>query len=146
MNSFDTNVLLYAVNVDSVDHGACKRMVDQALSEPESWIIADQVWFELYRLIRNQHVLPRPLTAEQAADLVAWYRNRSGWKQCAWNPRFMQKLLSEWQDGDFPARRSFDAVLAVTLKAHGVSTLYTRNIRDFNTFGFFHVIDPAAQS
>ena len=144
MNSFDTNVLLYAVNSDSDDHAACKQIVDIALAEPDSWIMAEQVWFELYRLLRNPNVLRRPLTAVQAADLVVWYRNRSGWKQCAWTPPSMRSLDSLWRKERFPMRRSFDAVLSVTLKTYGVTTLYTRNTRDFVDFGFFELIDPVA--
>lgn len=38
----------------------------------------------------------------------------------------------------------FDAVLAVTLKAHGVSCFYTRNVKDFAAFDLFEVVDPLA--
>jgi hypothetical protein len=33
-------------------------------------------------------------------------------------------------------------VLALTLRAHGVTRLYTRNGRDFAAAGFAEVIDP----
>ena len=28
-------------------------MIESALAEPAEWIVADQVYFELYRLLRN---------------------------------------------------------------------------------------------
>ncbi|MCA1754286.1 MAG: PIN domain-containing protein [Spirochaeta sp.] len=145
MNSLDTNILLYAVNRDCPEHRACRELVDAALREPEVWIVAEQVWFELYRLLRNPAVLGKPLGASQAADLVSWYRNSSGWMQCAWSPRLMKQLQAHWAHEQFPARRSFDLILAVTLKAHGVNVLYTRNTKDFADLGYFAVIDPLAE-
>jgi predicted nucleic acid-binding protein len=116
--------------------------VRDALSEPESWIIADQVWFELYRLLRNPAVLATPLGASDAADTVAWYRNASGWLHCAWECDLMPRLADFWKRDTFPARRSFDLVLALTLRANGVKQLYTRNTKDFDDLGFFSVSNP----
>jgi len=44
----------------------------------------------------------------------------------------------------FPARRTFDLVLAVTLHRNGVETFYTRNPTDFDGFGWFRVVDVLA--
>ena len=41
-----------------------------------------------------------------------------------------------------PASSTFDAVLAVTLKNHGVDAFFTHNVKDFIGFGWFEVIDP----
>lgn len=42
----------------------------------------------------------------------------------------------------FPRRRTYDHALAVTLKCHGVTEFYTRNVADFRTAGFTAVINP----
>jgi hypothetical protein len=44
----------------------------------------------------------------------------------------------------FPARQTFDLLLAVTLHRNGVNTFYTRNVADFEGYGWFKVIDPLA--
>ncbi|HDQ15372.1 MAG TPA: hypothetical protein ENN41_11225 [Sediminispirochaeta sp.] len=93
MRSIDTNILLYAINSDCPEHKASLKFIGHALEEPLSWIIADQVWFELYRLLRNQVVLSRPLSAAEAVDTIQWYRYRSGWLSCAWEPNMMDTLL-----------------------------------------------------
>ena len=142
MNSIDTNILFYATNLDCREHEASRLFIDRALREGESWIIADQVWVELYRLLRNSSVLEKPLSAEQAAGTVSWYREKTRWLRCAWEPSMMSGLETLWNRLDFPAGRIFDAVLAVTLKNHGVKRFYTRNTKDFNGFGFFEVVDP----
>jgi uncharacterized protein len=144
MKSLDTNILLYAINKDCPEHKACSDLVRHALGEPESWIIADQVWFELYRLLRNPAVLSQPLAAPDAATSVAWYRNKSGWLHCAWETSMSGQLEGLWKDDSLPARRSFDLVLAITLKNSGVRQFYTRNTKDFEAFDFFAVVDPSS--
>lgn len=142
MRSIDTNVFLYAINRDCPEHDAAKSFVRGALQEPAGWVVADQVWFELYRLLRNPAVLKNPLAAPQAADTIDWYRNSTGWLTCAWEPEMMKRLMPLWRDEAVPARSGFDSVLAVTLVAHGVDTLYTRNTKDFERFGLFHLSNP----
>ena len=142
MKSLDTNLLLYAINEDCPEHEACADLVRHALAEPESWIVADQVWFELYRLLRNPAVLTHPLDAPDAAGTVSWYRNKSGWLHCAWECDMMPRLAELWKRESFPARRGFDLVLAATLSQNGVKQLYTRNTKDFDDFGFFAVTNP----
>ena len=77
MKSLDTNILLYSINSDCPEHTICKQLVNKALIEKDQWIVADQVFFELYRLLRNPVVLQKPLTASEAADTINWYREKS---------------------------------------------------------------------
>ena len=142
MNSLDTNVLLYATNRDCPEHERAHTLISHALVEAGSWIVADQVWFELYRLLRNPAVLGQPLSAKAAAETIQWYQDKSGWLRCAWEPGMMGDLESLWNRDSFSGRNTFDAVLAVTLKGHGVTKLFTRNANDFDAFGFFQVEDP----
>ena len=142
MKSIDTNILLYAVNRDCPEHDTGMRIVQDALTEPQNWIIDDQVWFELYRLLRNPAVLRRPLSAEEAARTIEWYRQQSGWLSCAWEPGMMQNLLPLWKREEIPPRNSFDLVLAISLAAHGVDTFYTRNTRDFEMLDLFDLRNP----
>lgn len=142
MQSLDTSILLYAINRDCAEHESCRTLVAEALDAPNDWVIADQLWFELYRLLRHPSVLQRPLDAATAANTVAWYRDKSGWQQCAWSPAQMPRLHAQWAQQDFPARRTFDAVLALTLRSNGVTRFYTRNVRDFAGAGFAAVVDP----
>ena len=146
MKSLDTNILFYALNRDCREHEACRSLIEKALTEAELWIIADQVWFELYRLLRNSTVLEKPLTAGQASEAIDWYRNKSGWLRCAWETDMMKHLEAIWRHPTFPARRCFDARLAVVLKENNVREFYTRNVHDFEGFEFFEVLDPVLRA
>ena len=142
MKSLDTNILFYAINSDCVEYQKCKSLVDEALKEPDSWIIADQLWFELYRLLRNPVVLEKPLSAAEASSTVKWYRESSGWLQCSWEPDLMKDIYDIWDKDDFSARKCFDIRLALTLMNHGVTEFYTRNADIFKALDFFKVINP----
>jgi hypothetical protein len=142
MRSLDTNILFYALNADCPEHSACRSLVEMALASPQDWIVAEQVWFELYRLLRNPLVLSRPLSASETTQEIDWFRSRSGWARCAWEPYLMDQLKPLWQKDSFPAKRTFDLVLALTLKAQGVTEFFTRNAKDFHDLGFFAVKNP----
>jgi len=144
MNSLDTNILLYATNADCSEHIRAKALVDRALGEPREWIVADQVYFELYRLLRNPVVLQHPLSAAQAWECLDFFRHRSGWMHCAYEVAFMDDLAEHLRSDGLAPRRTFDLVLAITLKRHGVATLYTRNAADFFALGWFSAVDPLA--
>lgn len=142
MKSLDTNILLYALNADCVEHGRARQVVGGALSESDQWIVADQVYFELYRLLRSPAVLAHPLSAPEAAQTIDWYRNRSGWLTCAYEPGLMKRVAGTWDSDAFRAKATFDLVLAVTLAANGVVEFHTRNTADFAGFGLFRVHNP----
>lgn len=142
MKSLDTNIFLYAINSDCDEHESCRNLINRALSEREHWVIADQIWFELYRLLRNPAVLEKPLSAEKSSAIIEWYRESSGWLQCAWEPVLMKELYPIWNKKSFTARNSFDLKLALTLKYHGVDEFYTRNTKDFAYLNFFEIYDP----
>ena len=52
LSSLDTNLLLYAANEDAAEHVVCKAFLQKVIGDPSGWIIADQVYLELYRAIR----------------------------------------------------------------------------------------------
>jgi predicted nucleic acid-binding protein len=142
VKSLDTNILYFATNVRCPEHGKSLRLVEEVIADPRSWIIADQVLFEYYRLIRNPAVLAKPLSAAQAASRLRFFREDIGCLHCAYEPRFFHQLMDWLERPSLPAARTFDAVLAVTLKNHGVDAFFTRNARDFAGFGWFDVVDP----
>lgn len=142
MNSIDTNILFYATNQSCAEYSAARLFVEDALATQEEWIIADQVYFELYRLLRNPAVLTEPLSATDAADVVEWYRSMSGWLRCAWEPDMMPTVAGNWRRAEFPRRNTFDLILATTLARNGVTRLYTRNTDDFEKLALLKVENP----
>lgn len=142
LSSLDTNILLYAANEDAPEHGVCKGFLEAVVSDPSDWMIADQVYLELYRALRNPKVMTHPLSAGDAVRHLSILRDEIGIMHCGYTPECWSGLVRQLERDDFPARRTHDAVLAGTLLSQGVKTFYTRNTKDFVDAGFQTLINP----
>lgn len=78
MISIDTNILLYAQNVDCVEHVPAFGFV-AACGNRDDVAICELVLVELYLLLRNPVVLKQPLTADLAAAICMAYRTNPRW-------------------------------------------------------------------
>ena len=145
MNSGDTNLLLYAMNRGCAEHAVAKAWLAAAVAEPREWICSDQVLFELYRLLRHPKVMAKPLTAAAAVEQIGWFREETGFLHCGYDEaRWAGVLRAVKAQGERSGLLVHDAVLAETLRAQGVTRFYTRNVTDFEGFGFFEVVNPLA--
>jgi toxin-antitoxin system PIN domain toxin len=142
MNSLDTNILYYATNADCREHAWARPVLEELLAAPNEWIIADQVLWEYYRLVRNPSVVARPLGAAAAAQRLRFFREEAGCMHCGYDIALWPQMAPWLERAGFPASRTFDLVLAVTLRAAGVTRFLTRNAKDFEAFGFFEVVNP----
>jgi uncharacterized protein len=66
----DANVLLYAVDEDSPHHEVAKPWLEEQLSRPETFAFAWAVLLAFIRLVTNPRVFEKPLSGDQALDLV----------------------------------------------------------------------------
>ena len=114
----------------------------QAAAAPDDWVLADQVLFELYKALRNPKILRHPLTAPAAFAHVEKLRDSFGFIRCWYEGACWAPVAAKLRQSAFPYQRTHDAVLAATLRHHGVRVFYTRNIKDFQDAGFEKVIDP----
>ena len=147
MNSIDTNLLVHALDQSSPLHAKVFPIYERCLTERQSWLIADQTLFELFRALRNPSVFRRPLATGQATRLIEHIRDQGAAAHCAYEARLWPRVMDLLRR--FPDRKGilvFDATIAVTLHARGVKTFYTRNLQDFREFGLFEVIDPTADA
>ena len=142
MRSLDANILVYAHNKGSREHPAALLVLADLIANPRIWVLADQVLFEFYRCIRNPLILAKPLSPADATAIIEKLRNETGCSHCQYRDAEWPKVKAHLEAPDFPYRRTFDAVLATTLLAHGVDTLYTHNLKDFINYGFTRLVDP----
>lgn len=142
LSSLDTNILLYAANEDAAEHAVCKTFLQAIVDNSADWVVADQVYFELYVALRNPKVMERPMSAAQAVHHVSTLRNELGIMHCGYRTECWEQAIRSLQADDFPFRRTHDAVLATTLLTYGVKTFYTRNTKDFLAAGFDKVVNP----
>ena len=142
MNSLDTNILVYAADEDAAEHEAASALVDEMLTNPMDWMIADQVLFEFYRAIRNPRIFRHPLGAQEAALRLKFLKSESGVARCCYDIDQWDGVYSRLAERGTPAARTHDIVLGVTLKSNGVKCFFTRNIKDFHAIGFRELVNP----
>jgi uncharacterized protein len=66
----DLNLLLYAVNADAPNHASARAWWEATLAGDEQVGLAWPVMLGFLRLSTRAGILPRPLTARQACDVV----------------------------------------------------------------------------
>ncbi len=142
MNSLDTNILIYATDIDCCEHTEAKLIVEQMLEHPEAWVIADQVLFEFYKALRNPRIFKFPRDAPQAAAHIHFLQSETGIARCCYDLSDWESVFFHLAAQDTPAGRIHDIVLGSTLKSHGVECFYTRNTKDFMAMGFPQLINP----
>jgi toxin-antitoxin system PIN domain toxin len=140
MISFDTNLMVYALNSAMPRHKKAYDFIE-SLADSGRVVIAEQMLVEVYLLIRNAAVFPRPYSAAGAAEVCMVYRQNPRWKlaECE---SVMEEVWKHAADADFPRRRIMDCRLALTLLNAGVTDFATANVNDFTGFGFDRVWDP----
>jgi len=70
MKLIDLNLLLYAVNSDSVLHRQAKTWLEEVLSGDEPIAIPWVVLLGFLRIATNSHIFPNPLEVTQALGIV----------------------------------------------------------------------------
>jgi toxin-antitoxin system PIN domain toxin len=114
----DTNVLLYAVNADAHHHDRSRRWLDGSLSGGGTVGLAWVVLLAFVRLSTKAEVFPRPLTPDQAMDVVdAWLSAPAAVviEPTRDHARVLRRLLSEHGAG---ANLTSDAHLAALSIEH----------------------------
>ena len=142
MIAIDTNLLLYSLNRDCAEHAPARAFVE-AVSARRDVAIAELVLVELYVLLRNPAVVRQPLDAPEAAALCQAFRRHPRWALVDTGV-VMDRVWAAAARHGAARRHVFDARLAHTLLANGVTEFATRNTRDFDGFGFERVFDPLA--
>lgn len=140
MISFDTNLLVYAANLDAGECPAARRFLEK-LAAREDVVVCELMLVEAYLKLRNTHIMRHPFSAPEAAAYCQTFRTHPRWMLVESAP-VMNGLWSQAARKNFAIRRIIDARLALTLRHFGVTEFATANGKDFGDFGFTRVWNP----
>lgn len=144
MISCDTNVLFAALDSHSSHHASAVSFL-QGVNDSERFGLCELVLIELYGLLRNPTVSKHPQNGADAARIIQRFRSHPRWLILDYpgpESEVMRQLWALAASPDFPYKRIYDARLALTLRHHGVTEFATRNVKDFQGFGFKRVWSP----
>jgi len=138
----DTNLLLYAVNRDAPQHRAATSYLKALWDSGERWCLA---WANLYEFLAattHPAVLERPLSPQQAWEVVERLLEHPSLDLLAETPRHAEVLRKVIDDVTGPRGAFFyDCRLAALMREHDVPTIATADT-DFRKFRFLKVADP----
>ena len=144
MFALDTNILVYAHNLDSPFKDKSKDFLERVLNDRDdegnlSICIPTQVLIEFINVITRQN-MESPLLLDEAIKIVNDYL-ASGIKIV--HPQETQlSTFLELLKSVTTRKKVFDVALVATLKDNEISGLYTANINDFKDFDFLKVENP----
>lgn len=144
MISIDTNILLPAIESTNAAHGRAVAFLE-SLGARDDVAISEFVLLELYGLLRNPAVLPRPASSSSAADACEAFRRHPRWQVIGFPPNsrgFHDDLWGRLREPGLPRRRAYDLRLSMSLVAQGVDEFATVNVKDFQAAGFARVFNP----
>jgi toxin-antitoxin system PIN domain toxin len=147
MTSCDTNVLFAALDSESAHHESAVVFLN-SMRDSERFGLCELVLVELYGLLRNPTVSKRPQSGGEAAHVIQRFRSHPRWLVLDYpgaEANVMNQLWELASNPAFPYRRIYDARLALTLRYHGVNEFATRNVKDFQGFGFKKLWNPLAE-
>jgi toxin-antitoxin system PIN domain toxin len=142
MKLLDLNVLVYAIDESSPRHGAAREWLEETLSGSDTVALAWHVLIGFVRLSTRSAVFTRPLSVEEAFDVV------DGWLQqpCVTvvhpterHARTLRGLLAPLGTA---GNLTSDAHLAALAKEHGAELCSTD--ADFSRFAGVRWADPLA--
>ena len=143
MISFDTNIVFTALAAHVSGHEKAREWLVE-YQDNHRVVLCELMLLEVYSLLRNPTLCPRPLDSTAAAAVISSLRQHPVWRLVDYAPEVAKDLWVLVAQSAFPYKRIYDARLALTLRHHGVTEFATRNTKDFQHFGFKRVWDPLA--
>src|SRR5437763_12045602 len=138
----DTNVLIYAADVDSPHHAACRRWLEDRRARPDAWYTTWSILYEFLRVTTHPRVMRRPWTASVAWKFVVALLASPGLGVLVATLRHADvagEVIAEMPE--LAGNLVHDAHTAILMREHGVRQICTRDA-DFHPFPFNEVIDP----
>lgn len=147
MLSVDANVIFPASQTAAPLHDRARSWLE-SVSGREDVALSELVLAEVYGLLRNPAVQPRPLSAPAAAGIIAGYRRHPRWRIIGFPAEGRRCHDAVWKKAAEPGlafRRIYDLRLAFSLLHQGVEEFATINVKDFQGLGFRRVWNPLAE-
>lgn len=142
MIALDTNLLVYAFNEDSEDHEQALAAVSEVV-QSRAWALPWSVVHEYLKILTGARATD-PVPLDMALRSVETYLTSPGVHTLAETPGYWRVFRQLVAASRTTGTRLFDARIAATCLAHGVSELWTAD-RDFGRFPGLRTRNPLVQ-
>jgi toxin-antitoxin system PIN domain toxin len=141
----DTNVLVYAADVHSQFHPACREWLDRQRKRASAWYVSWPIVYEFLRVVTHPRIMRQPWITAKAWEFVISLLASPGLDVLVATQRHTDvagEVLSELPH--LAGSILHDAHTAILMREHGVRQICTRDT-DFSRFPFLEIIDPLQQ-
>jgi uncharacterized protein len=142
MLAVDTNVLVYAADLDSHFHAPCSEWLERQQQRSGAWYTTWAIIYEFLRVTTHPRILRRPFSVSAAWEFVTALLASPGLAILLPTERHVDvasEILAELPH--LAGNILHDAHTATLMREHGIRQICTRDT-DFNRFPFLEVIDP----
>jgi uncharacterized protein len=138
----DTNILLYAANKDSDEHGPAVKFLNAAAASPDQWFLTEGIAYEFLRVSTHQKVFSKPLNWKEAMRFLQPFWESSNFIILSADERHWQLLNEVLAPLTHPSGNLFFDIRTVALmREHGIREIYSTDT-DFLQFPHIKVINP----
>ena len=140
----DTNVLVYAADLDSPAHLRCRELLEEWRRQASAWYITWPIVYEFLRVSTHPRVFRSPLPLAVAWRFVEALMASPGLGILMPTTRHAEVAAEVF--GSLPhlaGNLMHDAHTAVLMREHGIKRVVTRDT-DFHRFPFLEPVDPLA--
>lgn len=137
---FDSNVLVYAHNEDSLFHSQAIKLITKVVKGEIFGILAFQNLLEFYSIITDKRRLTSPITTKLASELVNQYLS-SPFEIIYPNLNTNKIMVELLKKNQFKDGQVFDGFLIATMLSSNIVHIVTANVVDFKKFDGISVLD-----
>jgi uncharacterized protein len=140
----DTNVLVYAADLDSPFHGRCRGALESWRRQPDAWYLTWNILYEFLRVTSHPRVMRNPWSGHDAWTFVAALLESPGLDVLV--PTDRHPAVASQVFAEVPhlaGNLVHDAHTAILMREHGIRRIVTRDT-DFHRFPFLEIVDPLA--
>jgi len=140
----DTNVLVYAADVDSPFHSVCHAWLEAQRRKADAWYSTWSIVYEFLRVTTHPRVMRTPWTSAQAWLFIKAILSAPGFSVLEPTNRhadIFEQLLNEMPH--LAGNILHDAHTVALMREHGIRLVVTRDA-DFHRFNGIEVLDPVA--
>lgn len=137
---FDSNVLVYAHNEDSLFHSQAIKLVTGVIKGEILGNLASQNLLEFYSVITDKRRLSNSVSPKQALELVNQYLS-SSFEIIYPNLNTNKIMVELLKKNGFKNGQVFDVFLIATMLSNNISHIATANVVDFKKFDGISILD-----
>jgi len=137
----DTNILVYAINIDSASHPSAAALIKEISAGTLKTCMSPQILCEFFATVTNPRKFRCPLTPTEASDAINSYME-SAISLLYLKDSTIKLTLDMAIRHKINGTEIFDTQIVATMLENGVGMIYTANVSDFKKYSGITVVNP----